>query len=135
MQKRKSHKSYCKSTNLNKSILKFGTYGLKTLSPICIESQDINNLSYYIDKQLKRLAVDSRKWNLINFNLNLTKLTSESRMGKGKGDIKDRATLLGAGSIILEFDNVKYLHVKKLYKLINKKFKSTKILLISRKKY
>lgn len=48
---------------------------------------------------------------LLPLNLNLTSLGLESRMGKGKGTISSKLSIIKPGQIILIFSGVSYHHI------------------------
>ena len=83
-------------------------------------------------KKLKSLTGQSRNykiWTNMCLNKTLTKLSLESRMGKGKGPIYTEVLFLKKGSIIYEFENVKYSQVIEIFSFLEKQM-STKLQLI-----
>ena len=56
----------------------------------------------------------------MQLNKTLTKLSLESRMGKGKGSIYTRALFLKKGSIIYEFSNISDQQIKEIYMCLKK---------------
>nr|YP_010027337.1 ribosomal protein L16 [Sarcopeltis skottsbergii]QOS04458.1 ribosomal protein L16 [Sarcopeltis skottsbergii] len=89
--------------------LKFGRFGIKTLSFSKITENQFNLIERLSLKFLK-LSSNNKKiikiWSSSLVNLTLTKLSSESRMGKGKGSIYTKALFLRPGSILFEFEGI-----------------------------
>lgn len=133
MMYKKSHKKYYKNFTFTKNYLKYGSYGFKVLSQLYLESNELNFINNFVETKLKKINPNFIKWNLIFLNTNLTKLSPESRMGKGKGTSRLRGTFIQSGSIIYEFENLKIFQVEKLLKFTRKKLKGTKIMLVARK--
>jgi len=105
---KKSHSKYS-TKNLNKShLIQFGKIGFKSLGFQCLKKNELNTIEWLISKKIKKLHFKKKIkfWNLISLNLNLTKLSPESRMGKGKGFIYTQAIFIRPGIILFEFDNL-----------------------------
>ena len=68
----------------------------------------------------------------LQLNRTLTKLSLESRMGKGKGPIYTKVLFLEKGSIIYEFENLKFQQIKEIYEFF-KKYMSVKVVLVRKK--
>lgn len=104
-------------------MLKFGSFGFKIN---CYKRYNFSNyvqVQLIVLKKLKQLNNNKKikSWSNLNFNMYLTKLTTESRMGKGKGNIYERAIFFKPGDILYEFDKT-YVDVEKqLFKHLNKK--------------
>ena len=130
---KKSHKKYFKNPSINENYLKYGSYGFKVVSQIYLELEELNSIDNYLDKQLKKININPIKWNLISLNLNLTKLNIESRMGKGKGNLRSKGKFIKSGSIIYEFENLKMFQLEKLLISLKRKFKGTNLIIVSRR--
>nr|YP_009316519.1 50S ribosomal protein L16 [Kappaphycus alvarezii]AOV83602.1 50S ribosomal protein L16 [Kappaphycus alvarezii] len=107
---KKTHNNYRKIYKHSCHTLKYGTYGIKVTSFGRLEESSINSLNRSILKIIKKFKnKESIKfWNLVFLNLNLTKLSSESRMGKGKGIIINKALFLRPGKVIFEFEGLTF---------------------------
>ena len=106
---KKTHNSYSLKYKHCNHTLKFGRFGIKTLSFGKITEKQFNlieRLSFKFLKQTSNNKKVIKVWSLALFNLTLTKLSSESRMGKGKGAICDKALFLQPGSIMFEFEGI-----------------------------
>ena len=131
---RKTHNKYCHKPYLSNRILRFGKFGIKAASFNRISEAQLKSLEWSITRKLKELSNNNKKsfklWNLINLNLNLTKLSQESRMGKGKGAIYSKAVFLKPGVILFEFDKVSYQQLLEVFNFVKKKIPA-KIILIT----
>lgn len=90
------------------SVLRFGYYGIKSSEFKGLRKNQVLHLEYFLKKQL-RLIVPSKKvriWNNIVTNLTVTKLSSESRMGKGKGKVYDYFTYIKPGQVLFEIEKI-----------------------------
>nr|WOA02283.1 ribosomal protein L16 [Gloiopeltis furcata] len=105
----KKHNSYSTKKKQPNSILQFGRFGIKALSFGRLTENQFNLISRGLAKYLKKITggkKTARFWPRKTFNLTLTKLSSESRMGKGKGSVYTRGVFLRPGDIIFEFEGV-----------------------------
>lgn len=112
-------KNFIKYKNINQykknHLLKFGKFGIKSKNFSLILQKQLDSFYFIILKKFREIEPKKKIkiWNCLLLNLNLTKLSPESRMGKGKGQIYSSAIFLKPGTIIFEFDNIDY------YKMIN----------------
>lgn len=133
---KKTHNIYSlKYVSANSSsIIRYGRFGIKVTSFGRLTETQLNSLNRFITSSLKKNTNNKKNikvWNFVMFNIALTKLNSESRMGKGKGSIYSKAVFLKPGTIILEFSGISRQHAMKLFCLVKKKI-SFKISLIER---
>nr|YP_010947454.1 50S ribosomal protein L16 [Mimica arnoldii]WGO62540.1 50S ribosomal protein L16 [Mimica arnoldii] len=130
---KKTHNNYKKIRKHSCHILKYGTYGIKVSSFGQITETSANSLNCFILKSIKKLRNEKsiKFWNLIFFNLNLTKLSSESRMGKGKGTIFSKAVFFRPGKIIFEFEGLTNQQISLIFFNI-KKLSNLKLSLIKK---
>lgn len=115
----KSQNKYFKHLLQSKHLIKFGQFGLKSF---CYQQITKDQL-LLINKQLKLCFKDKKIkfWNLLYLNQNLTKLSLESRMGKGKGSIYKYAVFIKPGTILIEVDGIQKKKILELKKEIEKK--------------
>ena len=130
---KKNQKSYSLRKSSPNHLLRFGKFGIKASSFSRISKKQLDLLEWTLIKKLReRTNKKSFKlWNLVTLNLNLTKLSLESRMGKGKGSIYIKAVFLKPGRVLFEFDRVQYRDLKEVFKFVQKK-SSIKVNLITR---
>nr|YP_010199512.1 ribosomal protein L16 [Gracilaria baiana]UAD89370.1 ribosomal protein L16 [Gracilaria baiana] len=132
LRKKKTHNKYSLKLKQSNHILKYGRFGIKSLTFSRLTESQLNALRWIILKKLKSVT-DNKKnfrfWTLLSMNLTLTKFNVESRMGKGKGAIYTYATYIKPGMILFEFDNLTEQQIKNLFDYIFKKI-SFKIKLI-----
>nr|YP_010199587.1 ribosomal protein L16 [Gracilaria cearensis]UAD89445.1 ribosomal protein L16 [Gracilaria cearensis] len=129
---KKTHNKYLLKLKQSNHILKYGRFGIKSLSFSRLTKNQLNALEWIILKKLKLLMNNKktfRFWTLLSMNLTLTKFNIESRMGKGKGSIYTHAVYIRPGMILFEFDNLTEQQMKNLFNYIFKKI-SFKVKLI-----
>lgn len=132
---KKTHKKIQTKLTYSCHLLQLGSYGLKLMENLCLTTLQINSLERALNQKLKELTGSSKKvkvWSKISTNKTLTKLSLESRMGKGKGPIYTEVLYLKQGSIIYEFKNIKFLQIKEIFKFLKTQI-SVNLLLISKK--
>lgn len=130
----KKHSNYTKINNLKQNTLKLGTFGFKALEFKCLTKEKLITINFLISRKIKLITIKKnyKIWNQLLLNQTLTKLSSESRMGKGKGTVITEFTFVRPGTIIFEFDNINKQELHYLYNYIKNKL-SIKLSLISRK--
>lgn len=118
----KKHNKYKNIYKTNNQLLKFGRFGLKTIEYIKITNNQSNYLLILLKKKLKKLSKKKIKifFNIIN-NQTLTKLSLESRMGKGKGSVLETSCYFKPGMIFCELEGASYKQIKELNKFILRK--------------
>lgn len=130
----KIHNNYKLTNPQKKSTLKYGVYGFKAKEYGCLTQKELTTINFLLIKKLR--VITNKKnykfWNKLLLNQNLTKLKTESRMGKGKGTIFTKFIFIKPGNIIFEFDNIDTKTIYSLYTYIKKKF-AIKINLITKK--
>lgn len=130
---KKNHCSYSLKKGSPSHLLRFGKFGIKTLSFCRLTKKQLDLMEWILIKKLK--MVNNKKpfkfWNLINLNLNLTKLSLESRMGKGKGSIYTKAVFLKPGTVLFEFDKLQFHNLMEVFKNLQKK-SAIKLVLIKK---
>lgn len=132
---RKTHIYTSKTLTNSKHLLTCGCYGFKLLSNLYITKTQLQSLERLLLKKLKSLSnypKNYKVWNFIVPNKTVTKLSLESRMGKGKGAVQDEVVFLTKGTIIYQFQNIKHTQIKDLFNFF-KKHLSSKLLLVVKK--
>ena len=116
-------------------LLKFGSCGFKVLTTIRLTKQQLESLDRILIRKIKSLIGHSKNyriWSLITPNKTLTKLSPESRMGKGKGSVFTEAAFLKKGTVLYEFKNIKHLQILEVFNFF-KKHVQPKLVLIFKK--
>nr|YP_009130772.1 ribosomal protein L16 [Agarophyton chilense]AKA27627.1 ribosomal protein L16 [Agarophyton chilense]ASP44555.1 ribosomal protein L16 [Agarophyton chilense]UAD89520.1 ribosomal protein L16 [Agarophyton chilense] len=129
---KKTHNKYLLKFKQSNHVLKYGRFGIKSMSFNRLTENQLNALKWVLLKKLKQLTNNKKNfrfWTLFSVNLVLTKLNLESRMGKGKGSIYTHAVYIRPGMILFEFDNITEQQIKILFSYILKKI-PLKIVLI-----
>ena len=100
---RKAHKGriHGKASRCNK--LNFGEYGIKTLQPERIVSNQIEAARVALTRYMKRTG---KVWTRIFSNIPVSKKPTEVRMGKGKGTTEFWVCRVKPGRILFEVDGV-----------------------------
>ena len=132
---KKTHINPSKMLANSRHLLKFGHYGFKILTNTRLTSLQLTSLNRILNRKLKSLPTRTKNYKLWFFsapNKTLTKLNLESRMGKGKGSIFTEAVFLKKGTIIYEFQNIKYQQIVEVFEFFNNHL-SAKLMLVSRK--
>ena len=121
---KKLHNICSYNTSYQRHLLKFGVFGFKVVSNNNkTTAEQIESIVKVLTKKLKTVCRNNKSykiWNLILLNGVLTQLSLESRMGKGKGVIKTKASFIKAGTIIFEFSNIGYFQIVEVYSFIKK---------------
>ena len=100
---RKAHKGriHGKASRCDK--LNYGEYGLKTLQPERITSNQIEAARVALTRHMKRTG---KVWTRIFSNIPVSKKPTEVRMGKGKGSPEIWVCRVKPGRILFEVDGV-----------------------------
>lgn len=97
------------NSNYSQKNLKFGSCGLFLLQPAQLTSNQIFRFKLFLKKASKRADYTRRfVWFHAFPHLPLTKKPTGTRMGKGKGKLECWFTNVSAGSILIEFKNLRY---------------------------
>ena len=88
--------------------LNYGTLGIKAISSGRIIEKKWELLQKALHKKIKLTCGANRCkiWSPLEFNNTLTKLSLESRMGKGKGSIHASSKFIREGEILIEFSGI-----------------------------
>ena len=132
---KKTHKKKLNRLSHSNHLLKTGFYGFKILSDLQLTEKQAMSLERILKVKLKKLSIQFQKtkvWVNIQLNKTLTKLSLESRMGKGKGSIYTKVLFIEKGSIIYEFKNIKIQQLKEIY-MFFKKHIPCKLVLVCKK--
>jgi large subunit ribosomal protein L16 len=100
---RKPHKGKIKRIAQRGYQVSFGSFGLKCLEPVFINSRQIEAARIAINRYMKR---EGKVWIRIFPDIPVTKKPAEVRMGKGKGNPEFYAYKAKPGVILFEIDGV-----------------------------
>lgn len=120
---KKSHKKYSKTLAYTRHALKFGNFGFKITTPTNLTKEQLVSFERALQKKIRKLVTNSKEykfWCLVSTNTTVTKLSLESRMGKGKGAVCTESVFIKPGCIIYEMQNVKLNHVLELFTFFKK---------------
>ena len=100
---RKQHRSNRRGIATRGNKLVFGEYGLKSLSPGWITSNQIEAARIAITRHVKR---GGKVWIRIFPHKSVTAKPTETRMGKGKGSPEGHVAVVKPGHILFEIEGV-----------------------------
>ena len=111
---RKAHKGRIHGNASRCNKLNFGAYGLKSLEPERIISNQIEAARVALTRHMKRAG---KVWTRVFPNIPVSKKPTEVRMGKGKGSTEFWVCRVKPGRILFEVDGVNEIVAKEaLYK-------------------
>ncbi len=100
---RKAHKGRIHGNAKSGTLLNFGTFGLKALSPGRVNAREIEACRRAVTRHIKRAG---RLWIRIFPDVPVSKKPTEVRMGKGKGSPEFWVARVRPGRIMFELDGV-----------------------------
>nr|YP_010925369.1 ribosomal protein L16 [Neoporphyra dentata]WKD83575.1 ribosomal protein L16 [Neoporphyra dentata] len=107
----RQYKTVKKGVNQTSHLLKRGEFGLRSLEYKQVDIKQINSIKKIIQKKIKlvekRTNVGKIKfWFYMFPNQATTKLSPETRMGKGKGPIVSQCCHVKPGQLLFELSNL-----------------------------
>lgn len=102
---KKQHNKYPNSYEYRKNTLRFGEKGLKVINSHKITEDQFSKMSKNLKKALSSSS-HVKWWCRVHINSTATKLSQESRMGKGKGSINHNYAYVKAGCVLYEFSDL-----------------------------
>nr|AVK39580.1 ribosomal protein L16 [Sheathia arcuata] len=121
---RKLHNNHKDILNYKCHILKYGSFGIKSITGGRLTELKLNILLRLLNKNLKFMSRKSNSikfWNLVFMNSTLTSLSKESRMGKGKGAVYTKFCYIKPGQIIFEFSGISLYQIKLIHNFLRNK--------------
>lgn len=117
----RQHKIIKKNVNHTNHLIKRGEFGLRSLEYKQVDIKQIESIKKNLQREIKRIE---KKTNLGKIKLwfymfptkAITKLSPETRMGKGKGPIVSKCCYVRPGQLLFELSN---LSESKTFKLIS----------------
>ncbi len=105
--------------------LRFGTFGFQLNTSLILSPKKIAQFVLFLKWTTPRRAKTFRLfWVNLFPNYPLSKKTQNSRMGKGKGKIKVWATRLRSGTVLFEFNRLRFGKMKFCSKQISARIKN-----------
>ena len=131
-QKSKTHNRLSINLTFNNHILHFGYFGIKSQEFGKLTLDQIFYLNQILNNELRSITKKKIKiWNKITVNLTSTKLSLGTRMGKGKGPVKEYFSYIKSGQVLFEIEKITKRDINNVFSKIQKKI-SFKIKLINR---
>lgn len=107
--KRKQKKRVFRDFQLNFNKLNYGNMGLLIFKPLFLTANQLFRFKLFLKRSSKRGDYTRRQFWFFAFpHLPLTRKANGVRMGKGKGKLECWFTSIRAGSIILQFKNLRF---------------------------
>mgnify|MGYP001272294678 CR=1 FL=1 len=100
---RKSHKGRIHGMAKGGTVLNFGSYGLKAITPERVTARQIEAARRAMTRHIKR---QGRIWIRIFPDIPVSKKPAEVRQGKGKGSVEFWVCRVKPGRIMFEMDGV-----------------------------
>jgi large subunit ribosomal protein L16 len=124
---RKHHRGHLKGKSLRGNTIAFGTYGLQALEPAWITPNQIEAGRRACTRKIRR---HGKLWIRIFSDKPRTVHTAKTRMGSGKGSIKNYVAVIKPGRILYELKGVRKSLAFEAFKLTAAKLPiKTKIIL------
>ena len=103
VKRRRVHRGRMTGKALRGNTVTYGDWGLMATEPAWVTSQQIEAARVAMTRYIKR---GGKVWIKIFPDKPVTKTPAETRMGKGKGDIKNWVCLIKPGKILFEISDV-----------------------------
>nr|WDA66165.1 ribosomal protein L16 [Lithothamnion corallioides] len=132
---KKSHNKYPKNLTYTRHVLKFGNVGFKATTGAVLTKDQLFSLNRAFQQKIRNLTSNSRNykfWCLLSTNTTITKLSLESRMGKGKGSVYTESVFIKPGCMLYELQNISQHHILELFIFLKKQI-SIDLILIKEK--
>lgn len=107
--------------SMRQTRLQFGTVGIYTPHNLRITNKLILVIKKLLKFRLKRKKWKKKSWHFLSINYPISKKSTNSRMGKGKGSFIGWLTKVRSGTTIFEFKGISNYRIQKLLIEINKK--------------
>lgn len=111
---RKTQKGQMRPEAKRGTTLAFGSYGLKALENIWLDTRQIESARQALTRYMQR---EGNVWIRIFPDKPITKKPLEVRMGKGKGNPEGWAAIVEPGRILFEIDGVSQQVAEQAFKL------------------
>ena len=117
---KKHYLSYKVNKQYRNHLIKSGSIGFSILSANRVSRKKENLLKLIILRKLKEFSSKKFKiWFFSNCLFNLTELPLESRMGKGKGEVRDSFAFYKKGLVLFEIKGLSFFESSELTKSLN----------------
>nr|YP_009040939.1 ribosomal protein L16 [Pyropia kanakaensis]AIB08159.1 ribosomal protein L16 [Pyropia kanakaensis]AIB08217.1 ribosomal protein L16 [Pyropia kanakaensis] len=123
----RQHKAIKKTINQTSHLVKRGQFGLRSLEYKQVDIKQINSIKMKILKEIKVLEKNTslgkiKIWFYMRPKQAVTKLSPETRMGKGKGPIVSHCCYIRPGQLIFELSNLSKLKASELISSVQDSF-------------
>lgn len=115
---RKSQKGHPRKVTKRGATIEFGSYALKALESIWLNTRQIEASRQALTRAMKR---EGTVWIRIFPDKAITRKPQDVRMGKGKGNPETWAAVINPGRILFEIDGVSLETAKEAFRLASQK--------------
>src|SRR6185436_20155807 len=126
---RKQQKGRIREIAKRGSAISFGSFALKAMEPIWLNSRQIESARQAMTRAMKR---EGSVWIRIFPDKSITRKPAEVRMGKGKGNPEYWAAVVKPGRILFECDGVSQQVAKEAFELAAQKLPIATKFVVSR---
>lgn len=123
----RQHKALKRNINQTSHLAKRGLFGLRALEFKQVDIKQIESIKKILQKEIKKLEKKSssgkiKMWFYMLPKSAVTKLTPETRMGKGKGPIVSYCCYVKPGQLLFELSNLSKKKAVELVDIIKNSF-------------
>ena len=120
---KKTHNKYRNKGHKVFKFLRFGNIGIKAFSSGRLLEEKWLSIQIALQRKFKAdlKPKQIKIWRSLEFNNSLTKLSLESRMGKGKGSVCSKSKFIKSGTILFEFDKLPQQYHELTFRFIQSK--------------
>jgi len=112
---RKTQRGKRKGPAVAGSTVAFGEYGIKALDHGWLKNTQIEACRIILTRRLRR---GGKLWIRVFPDKSYTKKSSESRMGKGKGEVEGWVSVIRKGRVLFEIGGVPEEYAREAFKLV-----------------
>ena len=112
---RKAQRGRMKGLAVAGSSVSFGEYGIKSLECGWLKNNQLETCRVILTRRLRR---GGKLWIRVFPDKPITKKPSETRMGKGKGDVASWVSVIKRGTIIFEMGGIPEDYARASFRLI-----------------
>nr|YP_011017037.1 ribosomal protein L16 [Pterocladiella capillacea]WQB61715.1 ribosomal protein L16 [Pterocladiella capillacea] len=122
---KKTHNKYKLKGSNKFQFIRSGRFGIKTISAGRVVKEKWILVERALQRKFKLLLGHKRSkiFSSLEFNNSLTKLSLESRMGKGKGIVYAKSKFLKPGTLLFEFTRLPKQYESEVFTFIQKKMR------------
>lgn len=117
-----------------KTILKYGSVGIYCLNNIQLYHKTFKKIKKLLKRRKRVSLFKTRIWHFLTINYPVSKKSTNSRMGKGKGAMIGWNIKIRAGKILFEFKGYSPKRISYIVYCLNK-YRNHKFLMVTKQNY